>query len=349
MAKCRQNYNSLTKRLAAIALVALVGALPALGQDWRWPWEDDRPPRPSAPLYRDRAPGPTPPSSFTGRRSAICLQLEQRLAQEANRGIHTRARLPEILKGIREARQKLRVGQARLERFDCYQTVFLFTRRLRGTRRCIALSRQVEQAQRTLATLEAQRQQANSGYSPSLRRDIVRELAANNCGETYRREAQKFSNPFSSIWQDEGGIGGGANRFGELPFATYRTICVRLCDGYYFPVSFSTLPNHFNRDAEACQARCAAPSALYYHQNPGAGVDQAVSHRTKEPYKTLKTAFKYRKEFIKGCSCKTSEYAPPDGSAKPGAPGASPPGAPQFGTRLPNSQPRKPYFGPPRR
>ena len=87
-------------------------------------------------------------------------------------------------------------------------------------------------------------------------------------------------------------------------------MCVRLCDGYYFPVSFSTLPTHFQRDNDACQSKCAAPTELYFHQNPGGSVDQMVSQSTQQPYTALRTAFRYRKEFVKGCSCKQSEFVP---------------------------------------
>ena len=100
----------------------------------------------------------------------------------------------------------------------------------------------------------------------------------------------------------------------------YRTVCVRLCDGYYFPVSFSTLPTHFGRDNDACQSKCAAPTELYFHQNPGGSVDQMVSQRTQQPYTTLRTAFRYRKEFVQGCSCKRSEYVPQDGASAAATP-----------------------------
>ena len=79
---------------------------------------------------------------------------------------------------------------------------------------------------------------------------------------------------------------------------------MRLCDGYYFPVSFSTLPNHFQRDSELCQSQCAAPAELYYHQNPGGAVEQMVSAGNQQPYTSLKSAWRYRKEFVQGCSCK---------------------------------------------
>ncbi|MEZ5819050.1 MAG: DUF2865 domain-containing protein, partial [Hyphomicrobiaceae bacterium] len=71
-----------------------------------------------------------------------------------------------------------------------------------------------------------------------------------------------------------------------------------------------TLENHFARDVEACQSKCAAPVDLYYHQNPGGAMEQAVSVTDRRPYTSLKTAFRYRKEFVAGCSCKQSEYTP---------------------------------------
>jgi hypothetical protein len=157
--------------------------------------------------------------------------------------------------------------------------------------------------------------------------DIIRELARNNCGATYAQEARRRdAGPLSSIWQDDEGGGGTGGQFGALPFATYRTLCVRLCDGYYFPVSFSTLPNHFQRDAEACQSKCAAPAELYYHQNPGGSVDQMVALNSQEPYTKLKSAFRYRKELVQGCSCKQAEFVPQTPMpAAPGAPGTPPP------------------------
>ena len=123
-----------------------------------------------------------------------------------------------------------------------------------------------------------------------------------------------------------------SQQFGNLPFATYRTLCVRLCDGYYFPVSFSTLPNHFQRDAEVCQSQCAAPAELFYHQNPGGAVEQMVSVSSQQPYTNLKSAWRYRKEFVAGCSCKAAEYQPQEATKEkkaeapmlpPGAPGAT--------------------------
>jgi hypothetical protein len=308
-----------------LVLFAIAGRSDApKAQGWWPPWAEPRAPVPREPVYRppiDRAPPPAeappparpaPPGYSSGYsssgRAPICSQLEQRLAVEANRGFQTRDQLPRIEGEIRQAERVVQSAQGQLEQANCYEW-FFFSKTLRPGRRCSNLANQVDSANRRLSDLEVQRQQLIGSSGRSLRDDIVRELARNNCGPGYQQEARNNSSIFSGLWQD-GDAGSGGNRYGGVPYATYRTICVRLCDGYFFPVSFSTLPNYFDRDQEICQQKCAAPAELYYHQNPGAGMDQAVSHKTKLAYTSLRTAFRYRKEMVDGCSCKQAEYVP---------------------------------------
>lgn len=301
------------------AAATLVSASGAIAQGWSWPWSQQPsapPPVPSAPVYRPQPGQPPPPQGqpqpySSGQRSAICLQLEQRLAQETNRGTQTRDQLPRIENEMRQLDRQIRQLDGQLEN-GCYE-YWLFSKSLRRTRQCVDLAGQLDAAKRRFGELDTQRQQFSASGTRSYQDEIIRELARNNCGASYQQHAAR-SNPFSSIWQDEESAGGGGGNFGNLPFATYRTLCVRLCDGYYFPISFSTLPNSFERDDEVCKSRCAAPVELYYHQNPGGAVEQMVSHKTRQPYTTLKTAFRYRKEFVQGCSCKQAEYVPSVGT-----------------------------------
>ncbi|MCT7375496.1 DUF2865 domain-containing protein [Chelativorans salis] len=89
--------------------------------------------------------------------------------------------------------------------------------------------------------------------------------------------------------------------------ATYRTMCVRLCDGYYFPISFSVPPSLFQRDTKTCRARCPqADTALYVHRVPQEESDEMVSARDGTPYRDLGTAFAYRTASSNGpaCGCK---------------------------------------------
>lgn len=324
----------------AAGVVALAGLMSvgAAAQIFQWPWSDSpKPPVPREPLHRPPpvpAPAPAPPAAAPSpapapapgaatnwtQRPSICLQLEQRLAQETQRG-NPREQLPRIDNDIRQAERTLRTAQQQLERADCYD-YFLFSKTLRRTRNCVDLSGQADAAKRQIAELESQRQQIMGSGTRSYQDDIIRELARNNCGPGYVQEARRRDGAGSSVWQDEESSpgGSGSSGFGALPFATYRTVCVRLCDGYYFPISFSTTPANFQRDSEACQSKCAAPVELYFYQNPGGAVDQMTAFKSQEPYTRLKTAFRYRKELVQGCSCKTTEYIPQ--TPIPGAPPA---------------------------
>ncbi len=312
-------------------LLAVSVAVPALAQSW-WPFggnqqqpQQRQAPVPREPIYQDPAgqPPPPPPQGQQGwaggGRSPICLQLEQRLVQEGQRGSDSRNLIPMVENELRQTEQAYRGHKQQLDRSDCYE-YFLFSKTLKRTRKCVDLASQADATRQRIEDLEVQLQQLQGSSGRSYQDEIVRELARNNCGASYQQQARRQSGGgLSGFWEDEeSNSGGSGSSFGALPYATYRTVCVRLCDGYYFPVSFSTLPNHFQRDEEVCQSKCAAPAELYYHQNPGAGMEQAVAARSNAQYTQLKTAFRYRKEYVAGCSCKMAEYTPEPGAIPPG-------------------------------
>lgn len=85
---------------------------------------------------------------------------------------------------------------------------------------------------------------------------------------------------------------------------TYRTICVRVCDGYYFPLSFATTRQRFASDAAKCMNQYElGEAALFYYPNPGGNVSQAVSisgaRYLNQPY-----AFHYRTTFVPQCAAR---------------------------------------------
>lgn len=84
---------------------------------------------------------------------------------------------------------------------------------------------------------------------------------------------------------------------------TYRTWCVRSCDGYYFPVSFSTTREHLSTDQAKCERACPeAGPQLYYHRARGETPQDMVS-LDGNPYSALPTAFNYREALNPSCSC----------------------------------------------
>jgi Protein of unknown function (DUF2865) len=82
----------------------------------------------------------------------------------------------------------------------------------------------------------------------------------------------------------------------------YRTLCVRLCDGYYFPISFSTGQNRFPTDAEVCQSMYAQPDqAELFVQRSNGDVDDAAS-LDGERYGQQLYAFNYRSRYEPACA-----------------------------------------------
>lgn len=112
---------------------------------------------------------------------------------------------------------------------------------------------------------------------------------------------QLSGDPFDQDIRDEGTT----DYFdGYAGYSTVRTICVRTCDGYYWPISYSTLPDYAGNDAEQCQQQCpGAEVRLFYYDNPGQEAEQAVD-LTGSPYTALPNALRYRREIDPTCSCK---------------------------------------------
>jgi hypothetical protein len=286
----------------------------------------DDPPVPSQGVYGD-APRQAPPRAQEqypqgqqqyrqqGRqlseRERHCTQLEQRLANDWVRADQGQTDLPRIDQEIRKYQRELQTSQAAAERGDCYQSVFIFGRSLRRTPRCTRMNNRIEDAKRQLARLKEERKFITRGRSTRARQDdLINSLARNGCGDQYAREARRrqgffswFSNNDRDFFEPRRGLE--TSRI--VPYATYRTLCVRTCDGYYYPISYSALPSRFPNDANACKSGCAAPAELYVYRNPGEEPEQMVSLRGTA-YNDLESAWRYRKEYIKGCSCKVAEY-----------------------------------------
>jgi hypothetical protein len=141
------------------------------------------------------------------------------------------------------------------------------------------------------------------------RRSVLTALAQNNCGPQYANAARGPGNFLESLF--------GNNNNNNNPMAppgadlgpqsgTYRTVCVRTCDGFYFPISFATVPARFPDDERTCKNLCPATEAtLFSYRNPGEDMSSAVSING-QPYASSPNAFRYRQEFNPSCACKAA-------------------------------------------
>lgn len=84
---------------------------------------------------------------------------------------------------------------------------------------------------------------------------------------------------------------------------SFRTVCVRLCDGALTPISFATTRDRLALDALRCRKSCNSPSKLYIQKNPATDSEALVDLDGK-PYAELSTAFKFRTNYDDACTCR---------------------------------------------
>lgn len=84
-------------------------------------------------------------------------------------------------------------------------------------------------------------------------------------------------------------------------FGSGQAVCVRLCDGFFFPT------NSVSGGEAACAAQCPdAPTALY--TMPNDKIEDAISS-TGAPYSKLPVAKRYQTSFESTCTCRRQATA----------------------------------------
>ena len=262
----------------------------------------------------------------------VCLDLESRLIQ-IDRGAGMAGGSNDARQydqPVAQQRDEIDRATAEARRVGCMGGFLIF--KPRADPKCGRLMATINQMRGNLQRLMNARSQAG-GDPFSLARErnnILRALSSNRCGPGYAGNtvqqpmqrpglfASLFGQPRLSSWEGDGGLFGGGQ------FGTYRTLCVRTCDGFYFPISFSTVPGQFDQDAQTCQQMCPGTEAvLYTHRNPGEDTTEMVS-LLGEPYASLPTAFRFRTEYDKSCTCRSATASateftefPTDNSSEP--------------------------------
>jgi hypothetical protein len=179
-----------------------------------------------------------------------------------------------------------------------------------GPPRCTIEWQQIQDAR-------AQADNAQLGDVGGQREAVLQNMARFNCNgagggssATFSQQQSPRGNLFQQIFGNfEGDLGDGTQTrgdtfSGEAGYETVRTVCVRKEDGYYWPISFSTLRDYAENDLSTCQDQCPGLDVdLYYYDNPGQDPDQMVNLQG-QPYKSLPNAFAYRNKIDPALSCK---------------------------------------------
>ncbi|MCS6759224.1 MAG: DUF2865 domain-containing protein [Candidatus Devosia euplotis] len=182
------------------------------------------------------------------------------------------------------------------------------------TQECRQIGREVLRLRNVAAEIGQQVETANA--VTGRREAILQEMARFSCGTT-RGSSATFTNDRQNLFDrifgttSEGDFSDsqmidGGDYWSYQGYQTVRTVCVRLSDGYFWPISYATLPDYVSNDAGLCQASCpTTPVALYFYDNPGQEPEQMRS-QFGEPYSALPTAFAYRNalDTSPSASCK---------------------------------------------
>ncbi len=279
----------------------------------------------------------------------LCRQIEAELAAPANSG--GSAALIKYDEAI--ARQRDELIKARRQARD-QRCGFALTGN--GVRQCAVLNATIEKMAINLEALQRKRTQLTVSGGESSRERLLASLEANGCRKDAFAERQLpppvddwsgtsdrssgFGDALPALDEDlEGRIrrvieDGNGQDLQELG-RSYRTTCVRTCDGYFFPMSYAASLADFERDQKSCDVRCPGTEMqVFFHENdprrvlaPGAD-DSAtmISTVTGTRYSELPSAYLYKSLDAprpKSCGCnpvrdfETLAGSPPMGEKPP--------------------------------
>ena len=254
-----------------------------------------------------------------GASTRLCRQLEAELVSTGNGGGGARAR--KFDDAIARQREQMAIARAQAKDAGCG-----FALLGRSVRQCAALNATIDRMGRNLDTLQQQRSQMGSGGGGGKRSraKVLAALEANGCRDDAVAERPRIEEPREAL-ADPGDDGrartplelmleeGGPEeeppaealraRMGE----TYQTMCVRTCDGYFFPISYASTVGDFDRDQKNCETSCPGTEMQVFF-GPS-GIDEPadmVSTETGRFYTELPTAFLHQQTDVPepvGCGC----------------------------------------------
>jgi hypothetical protein len=191
---------------------------------------------------------------------------------------------------------------------------------------CNTLAAVVVKMERNLKILDGKRRELSSGAASRNRRSrLMAALEDNGCNaagaylvpvaatEAVRDfDGDNGALPLGAM--PEGGerlqlrtLGSGSGH-GNL-----RTVCVRTCDGGFFPISSGATPLDFRRDQQVCAMMCPKTETELFYQSMTSGqeTEQMTSTVTGRPYYEMPNAFSYRtrdRSRTETCGCNLSAY-----------------------------------------
>ena len=301
--------------------------------------------------------------------SRICRQLEGELA--AARGGGGPGIVRKYDDAIQRQREQLAKARSRASDANCGFTLFS-----RNVSQCAAINASIERMNANLDTLQAKRERLAAGGTRRDRSRILAALDANGCRDDeiaprraplqeagrdngggnlfeqlFGRQDQQLETldtpdmPASADMPPDDPSVRNIRRIINQPDGMdlprlggeFRTMCVRTCDGYFFPMSNAASVGDFERDQKNCESSCPGTEMqVFYTRGMDDDAGNMTSSVTGQPYSSLPTAYLYKQANFSrpptcGCNAQASngnftiiggnppnpEQSYPDSEAKP--------------------------------
>ena len=256
--------------------------------------------------------------------SRICRQLEAELATTRGSGGG-----PGLVRKYDDAiaRQREQLAKARGRASDANCGFTLFSS---NVSQCASINASIERMNANLDTLQAKRERLSAGGTRRDRSRILAALDANGCrgdGAPPRRappqEASRDDggNLFEQLFgrQDQQletlDVPDAADAPSDDPSVRnvrrvinqpdgmdlprmggeFHTMCVRTCDGYFYPMSNAASVGDFERDQKNCESSCPGTEMqVFYSRGMDDDSGSMTSSVTGQPYASLPTAYLYK-------------------------------------------------------
>ncbi|MGD9738140.1 MAG: DUF2865 domain-containing protein [Bauldia sp.] len=193
----------------------------------------------------------------------VCSALRGQLAQlDQNGGGQYQQLLNQL--GVAQAQYNQLYAQA--QAMGCIVLFQVF-----APPQCGPIRQTLNQMQANVNAIERAVRQAGRGQDNAARANILTAMRLNNCST-------------------------------QAPANTYRALCVRASDGFFYPLAYTATPDTFEEAATLCAAQCQG-AELYVHRNPGEGVEDAVN-LNGDRYADLPTAFAFQTAFNPQNACR---------------------------------------------
>ncbi len=256
--------------------------------------------------------------------ASVCERLRSKL-NNATETIGNTQSARKYATAISQQNQQIRKLRSDLSRMHCAagnSSVVVFG--ADNTQSCGKLTKVLSKMEKNLQVLRSRKDTlVKKSLSTSARKRILASLEANGCNDLItaapKKREKAVTNYASRDVTDEQVKGsgsvtryalstlGGANGGGHL-----QTVCVRTCDGAFFPISSSSKPQQFARDAQVCSMMCPGMTTqLFYHSVSSEESNQMISTIDGTPYIDMPFAYKYRNSpagGTKSCSCNFSAF-----------------------------------------